>query len=84
MLFLVTSVNYADRSTISIAGSAIQKELGLSAVSMGYIFRPLLGLMLLGRFLEDGFWIAMVLKLSMLLASFLVTFHFASRVCWFC
>lgn len=38
MLFLVTSVNYADRSTISIAGPAMQKELGLSAVSMGYIF----------------------------------------------
>ncbi|WP_143588850.1 MFS transporter [Terribacillus halophilus] len=38
MLFLVTSVNYADRATISIAGDAIQQDLGLSAVDMGYVF----------------------------------------------
>ncbi|PAF23689.1 MFS transporter [Terribacillus saccharophilus] len=38
MLFLVTSVNYADRATISIAGDALQSDLGLNAVSMGYVF----------------------------------------------
>ncbi|PVZ16309.1 MULTISPECIES: MFS transporter [unclassified Pseudomonas] len=38
MLFLVTTINYADRATISIAGSSIQKELGIDAVSLGYIF----------------------------------------------
>lgn len=38
MLFLVTTINYADRATISIAGSSIQKELGLDAVTLGYIF----------------------------------------------
>ncbi|MBT8767949.1 MFS transporter [Metapseudomonas boanensis] len=38
MLFLVTTINYADRATISIAGSAIQKELGIDAVMLGYIF----------------------------------------------
>jgi MFS transporter, ACS family, glucarate transporter len=38
MLFLVTTVNYADRATLSIAGPALSKELGLDAVAMGYVF----------------------------------------------
>ncbi|QXI26597.1 MFS transporter [Pseudomonas vanderleydeniana] len=38
MLFLVTTINYADRATISIAGSSIQKELGVDAITLGYIF----------------------------------------------
>ncbi|HSC83624.1 MAG TPA: MFS transporter, partial [Pseudomonas sp.] len=38
MLFLVTTINYADRATISIAGSSLQKDLGLDAVTLGYIF----------------------------------------------
>jgi MFS transporter, ACS family, glucarate transporter len=38
MLFLVTTLNYADRATLSIAGSALSKELGIDTVTMGYIF----------------------------------------------
>lgn len=38
MLFVVTTVNYADRATLSIAGSAMKAELGLDPVTMGYIF----------------------------------------------
>src|SRR6478609_8099372 len=38
MLFLVTTVNYADRATLSIAGPALSKELGLDPVTMGYVF----------------------------------------------
>ncbi len=38
MLFLVTAINYADRATLSIAGPALSKELGLDAVAMGYVF----------------------------------------------
>ena len=38
MLFLVTTINYADRATIAIAGSSLQKDLGISAVTLGYIF----------------------------------------------
>lgn len=38
MLFVVTTINYADRATISIAGPEIKKALGLSPVEMGYIF----------------------------------------------
>jgi MFS transporter, ACS family, glucarate transporter len=38
VLFFITMINYADRSTISIAGPSITKDLGLTAVHMGYIF----------------------------------------------
>ncbi|EAX47015.1 d-galactonate transporter [Thermosinus carboxydivorans Nor1] len=38
VLFFITVINYADRATISIAGSAMAKDLNLNAVAMGYIF----------------------------------------------
>nr|WP_052171096.1 MFS transporter [Massilia sp. JS1662] len=38
ILFIVTTVNYADRASISIAGPEIRKALGLSPVEMGFIF----------------------------------------------
>ncbi|SMX60615.1 D-glucarate permease (MFS family) [Bradyrhizobium sp. ORS 285] len=38
MLFLVTTVNYADRATLSIAGPALSKDLHLDPVAMGYVF----------------------------------------------
>lgn len=38
MLFVVTTVNYADRATISIAGPVISKDLELNAAQMGVIF----------------------------------------------
>ena len=38
MLFLVTVVNYADRATLSIAGPALSKDLGVDPVTMGYLF----------------------------------------------
>jgi MFS transporter, ACS family, glucarate transporter len=38
MLFVVSAVNYADRATLSIAGSEVSKQLGLSKVVMGYAF----------------------------------------------
>lgn len=38
MLFLVTSVTFADRSSLSIAGAAIQADLGIDAMTLGYIF----------------------------------------------
>jgi ACS family glucarate transporter-like MFS transporter len=37
LIFLITSINYADRATFSIAGSAASSELGLSPVQTGYI-----------------------------------------------
>lgn len=41
MLFIAMAINYADRATISIVGSAMQKELGINAASLGYIFSAL-------------------------------------------
>lgn len=38
MLFVITTLNYADRATISIAGPEIKKALSLSSVQMGFIF----------------------------------------------
>jgi MFS transporter, ACS family, glucarate transporter len=38
MLFVVTAINYADRATLSIAGPAVSKVLGLSAAQMGFVF----------------------------------------------
>ena len=38
MLFLITTINYADRATISIAGPELKKLLGLSPVQMGFVF----------------------------------------------
>ncbi len=38
ILFLVTTINYADRATIAIAGPELSKQLELSPVQMGFIF----------------------------------------------
>lgn len=37
VLFIITTINYADRATFSIAGQSASKELGLDPVAMGYI-----------------------------------------------
>ena len=36
VLFFATTVNYADRATISIVGTAMSKALGLGPISLGY------------------------------------------------
>ena len=38
IIFIVTAINYADRATLSIAGTEVAKELQLDTVAMGYIF----------------------------------------------
>lgn len=37
LIFLLTTINYADRATFSIAGDAASRDLGLDPVQMGYI-----------------------------------------------
>jgi MFS transporter, ACS family, glucarate transporter len=37
-LFTVTVVNYADRATLSIAGTGLAQQLGIGPIAMGYIF----------------------------------------------
>ncbi|MDB6126931.1 MAG: D-glucarate permease, partial [Verrucomicrobia bacterium] len=38
VLFLVTTINYADRATLSITASDISKQYGVNTVVMGYLF----------------------------------------------
>jgi len=38
LLFVITAINYADRSTLAITGPVISKQLGLNAAEMGFIF----------------------------------------------
>lgn len=38
MTFIVTTVNYADRATLSVTGPAMREEFGFDAIQMGYIF----------------------------------------------
>ena len=38
MLFIVTSFNYGDRATLSIAGSEMAKTIGLDPIGMGFVF----------------------------------------------
>jgi ACS family glucarate transporter-like MFS transporter len=44
MLFFVTTINYADRATISIAASPLQSDLGINSITMGCVFCFWLGL----------------------------------------
>lgn len=61
MLFIVTSFNYGDRATLSIAGSEMAKDIGLDAVGMGYVFFPRShGPTLSARSPADGCWTASV------------------------
>lgn len=38
MLFVVTSINYADRAVLAITGPVLSKQLGIDAAQMGFIF----------------------------------------------
>ncbi|MEM5447640.1 MFS transporter [Paraburkholderia guartelaensis] len=38
LIFIITTLNYADRATLSVTGSAMRTEFGLDAIHMGYIF----------------------------------------------
>lgn len=38
ILLLVSTINYADRATLSMAGTAIQQEFGFDSVQLGYLF----------------------------------------------
>jgi ACS family glucarate transporter-like MFS transporter len=37
ILFIVTTISYADRATLAMTGPAVAKQLGLSPVMMGYV-----------------------------------------------
>ena len=64
MLFIVTSFNYGDRATLSIAGSEMAKDIGLDPWEWAMCSLPSHGLMLSGRSLVAGCWIVLVQNAS--------------------
>lgn len=74
LLFLMTSINYADRATLSFAGPAAAKDLGLSPASLGYVFSAFgwayVAAQLPGGWLLDRFGSRTVYAFSILLWSF--------------
>jgi MFS transporter, ACS family, glucarate transporter len=74
LLFLATTVNFADRATLSITGSPLAKDLHLDPVAMGYVFSAfgwayvlgqLPGGYLLDRFGSKRVYVASVLTWSL-------------------
>jgi ACS family glucarate transporter-like MFS transporter len=55
LLFLVTTINYADRAILSIVGSSMQKELGITPVQMGLLFSAFAWAYVLGQI--PGGWL---------------------------
>lgn len=91
MLFIVTSFNYGDRATLSIAGSAMAGEIGLSAIGMGYVFSAfswayvigqIPGGWLLDRFGSKRvyFWSIFIWSLFTLLQGFVTVFNGAGII----
>lgn len=76
-IFVVTAVNYADRSSMSIAGTPMAKELGINAIQLGYLFSAFgwayAAGQIPGGWLLDRFGSKLVYGLSIVLWS-LVTF----------
>lgn len=81
IIFIVTAVNYADRATLSIAGTEVAKELQLSAVSMGYIFSAFGWAYLLMQIPAAGCLISLARKSLHLQPLFLVAIHLPARLC---
>ena len=38
MIFIATTLNNADRAALSIVGSSLQKDMGISSITLGYLF----------------------------------------------
>jgi ACS family glucarate transporter-like MFS transporter len=74
LIFLLTTINYADRSTFSIAGDAAQADLGLSPVQMGYILSAFAWAYVLGQIpggaLLDRFGTKLIYALAIAVWSF--------------
>ncbi|SAK75758.1 d-galactonate transporter [Caballeronia hypogeia] len=70
VLFIVTALNYADRATLSIAGTAVAKEFDIGPVGMGYLFSAFGWSYVLGQipagWLLDRFGSKLIYGLSLL------------------
>ena len=75
MLFIVTSFNYGDRATLSIAGSEMAKDIGLDPVGMGYVFSAFSWAYVIGQI--PGGWL---LDRLLLVDLYLVDVYLAARL----
>ncbi len=70
MLFIASTLNYADRATLSIAGAPISQQYHLDAVAMGYVFSAFGWAYVIGQlpggWLLDRFGSKLVYGLSLL------------------
>lgn len=81
MLFLVTTINYADRATIAIAGSSLQKT-SASTRSPSVTSSPhSVGPTWPGKFPVAGCWTVSARKSLCAEHFHLVTVHRAARLC---
>jgi ACS family glucarate transporter-like MFS transporter len=73
LIFIITVINYADRATMSIAGTTVVKELGLDPMMLGMIFSAFAWAYALGQipggWLLDRFGAKKVYGMSLLLWS---------------
>lgn len=85
MLFAVTVINYADRATLSLAGPAVSKELGLNPVSLGIVFSAFAWTYVIaqipGGWLLDRYGSRMVYLASLILWSLFTLLQ--GTVAWF-
>jgi MFS transporter, ACS family, glucarate transporter len=74
LIFLLTTINYADRSTFSIAGDAASRDLGLDPIEMGYILSAFAWAYVLGQIpggaLLDRFGTKVIYSLAIVMWSF--------------
>jgi sugar phosphate permease len=55
LIFIVTTINYADRATLSITGPAMRAEFGFDAIQMGIVFSAFSWAYVLAQVLLDRF-----------------------------
>src|ERR1017187_2478908 len=74
VLFVVTTVTFADRATLSMAAPAMGKDLGLDAMAMGYAFSAFgwsyAALQIPGGWLLDRFGSRLVYGVGLFVRSF--------------
>ena len=79
LLFVVSTISYADRAILSIAGPAVQKSLHISKIDLGYIFSAFAMsyavVQIPGGFLLDRFGAKPVYAVALVLWSLFTIFH---------
>src|SRR5579862_2996138 len=79
LLFVVSTISYADRAVLSIAGATLQKSLHISKIELGYIFSAFAMsyavAQIPGGFLLDRFGAKPVYAFALVLWSLFTLFH---------